>query len=270
MTDRDDATTAPNDDSADAGDETYTAEMGPNEKRSNGSRSDDGDAAEGHSNGGRPEQHALDGELSDRDAPLADLTQRLTDDRRRASSEVDLDVGEVDPSVGDVDSGISEAAGNGVANDEEETDGRSSTASAESSAGEGKAPLDRIAGDVRERRQRREGAERDPFEEMDVGAVDGEDAWEDLLSEEGPSESERAVGAGASAAAVETAGLDGRAEHVVPKAQFCGRCPSLGEPPVLSCENDGTEIIEVTDSEHFRVRGCPFAGRDENDRPEFD
>lgn len=143
-------------------------------------------------------------------------------------------------------------------------------ASTESSVGKEEAPLERIAGDVRERRHRREEDESAPFEEMDVGAVDGEDVWEDLLSAEDVNEFERAVGAGASASEVETAGLEDRTEHIVPKAHFCGRCPYLGHPPRLACENDGTEIVEVTDSEHFRVRGCPFTDRDESELSEFD
>lgn len=137
------------------------------------------------------------------------------------------------------------------------------------------APLDRIASDVRERRQRREREpEADLFEEMDVREIDGEQIWDELLSEEeeveGASESERAVGAGAEVTEVGTAPGQQRQAHIVPKDEFCGRCPHLGDPPALTCEHDGTDIVEVTDADHFRVRGCPFADRDEDDLAEFD
>jgi hypothetical protein len=129
-------------------------------------------------------------------------------------------------------------------------------------------PMERIAADVRERRQREQDTESDPFEEMAVEEeIDGELLWEDLLSEEEMSEAERAVGAGASATEV---GPDTREEHVVEKDQFCGRCPYLTEPPMLACEHDGTEIVEVADSDHFRVRNCPFAARDDDQLAEFD
>ncbi len=129
-------------------------------------------------------------------------------------------------------------------------------------------PMEEIAADVRERRQREQDTESDPFEEMAVEEeIDGELLWEDLLSEEEMSEAERAVGAGASATEV---GPDTREEHVVEKDQFCGRCPYLSEPPMLACEHDGTEIVEVTDSDHFRVRSCPFAARDDDRLAEFD
>lgn len=212
--------------------------------------SDRDDAATG------PNGDSADRDPSDRESPLEGLTDRITDDRRATA-------GEGDESASDV-------ADSDVAGDGEQTERPSPRESRESPAGEGGAPLDRIVGDVRERRQRRERGQSDPFEEMDVEAVAGEGVWEDLLSEEDVGESECAVGAGASAVEAGTAGLDDREEHVVPKAEFCGRCPHLGEPPELACENDGTEIIEVTDSEHFRVRGCPFAGQGEDDLTEFD
>lgn len=132
------------------------------------------------------------------------------------------------------------------------------------------APLERLAGDVRQRRQDEPDSESDPFERMEAGAVDGEDVWEEILSEGEASEAERAVGVGASAIEVDGASEAERTEYVVPKDEFCGRCPYLGDPPELACENDSTEIVEVTDSERFRVRGCPFAGRDDSELADFE
>ncbi|MEZ3117073.1 hypothetical protein RYH80_14245 [Halobaculum sp. MBLA0147] len=56
-------------------------------------------------------------------------------------------------------------------------------------------------------------------------------------------------------------------EHVVDKRQYCQQCPHLADPPELGCTHEGTEIVEVTDAEHFRVRACPVIGED---GPNFD
>lgn len=133
------------------------------------------------------------------------------------------------------------------------------------------APFEEMAGDMRKRRQRREeDPESGPFETMDTGEVDGEAVWEELLTEEEMSEAERSVGAGVSATEVGSASAGERTEHIVPKDQFCGRCPYLTDPPGLACEHEGTEIVEVTDSKQFRLRGCPFAGREENELTDFE
>lgn len=133
------------------------------------------------------------------------------------------------------------------------------------------APFEEMAGDMRKRRTRREeDPESSPFEAMDVGEVDGEAVWEELLTEEEMSEAERAVGAGVSATEVGSASAGERTEHIVPKDQFCSRCPYLADPPGLACEHEGTEIVEVTDAEQFRVRGCPFAGREADELTDFE
>lgn len=133
------------------------------------------------------------------------------------------------------------------------------------------AAFEELAGDMRKRRQRREeNPESGPFETMDVGEVDGEAVWEELLTDEELNEAERAVGAGVSATEVGSATPGERTEHIVPKDQFCSRCPYLTDPPGLACGHEGTEIVEVTDSEQFRLRGCPFAGREEDELTKFE
>lgn len=44
---------------------------------------------------------------------------------------------------------------------------------------------------------------------------------------------------------------------VVPKNRFCQRCEYFSAPPEVRCNNPGTTIEEVVDSEQFRVRSCP-------------
>lgn len=130
---------------------------------------------------------------------------------------------------------------------------------------EERAPLDDLSREVRERREREaqeQPAESDLFEAVDVGEIDAEQVWEEIVSEEERAEG-KAVGAGSEAEKVGSGGPDQRPEHLLPKSEFCGRCPYLTEPPELACSHEGTDIVEVADVDHFRVRGCPFAAEDE-------
>ncbi len=102
----------------------------------------------------------------------------------------------------------------------------------------------------------------DPFDRMSVGEIDEETLWSSLGSDD-------AVGVGVDADPLDGAdpasGVDsvgdagpGAAEHVVTKDTYCQSCPYLDEPPELACTHEGTEIVEVVDSERFRVRNCPM------------
>jgi hypothetical protein len=135
----------------------------------------------------------------------------------------------------------------------------------------------------------------DAFEQMDVEPVDSEDVWADLLDDEtdeaaaadgpaaqaatadaaerdaaaggatGGASASTAVTADAAPAEAETAAdaagtgpeADHRAEHVIPKADYCQRCVYFSDPPDVACGHEGTDIVSVEDFEHFRVRGCP-------------
>jgi hypothetical protein len=106
----------------------------------------------------------------------------------------------------------------------------------------------------------------DPFEEMSVGEIDEETLWSSLESGEATSvgdtagvETDSLGGADPApgAESVEGAGSEMR-EHVVPKKTYCQSCPYLDDPPALACTHEGTDIVEVVDSERFRVRNCPM------------
>ena len=137
------------------------------------------------------------------------------------------------------------------------------------------APLADLASEVRARREARE--ERDPgdlddpidadapdtdlFETVDVDAVDDEAIWESFVEGEmGPAEQ---VGLGADVEAAPDS-----AEHVVPKRDFCQRCPHFADPPDTACTHEGTTIVEVVDTDHFRVRDCPIV--EDEDAAAFD
>lgn len=106
----------------------------------------------------------------------------------------------------------------------------------------------------------------DPFEQMSVGEIDEEALWSSLESDETVGVGDAAGVGGDSlsgadpvpgAASVEDAG-SGVREHVVPKETYCQSCPYLDDPPALACTHEGTDIVEVVDSERFRVRDCPM------------
>lgn len=98
----------------------------------------------------------------------------------------------------------------------------------------------------------------DPFERVEVEDIDGEDVWESLEGEE-PAAERSAIDAGADAERVEREdpGAE-RPDHVVEKSAYCQRCRFLSAPPEVRCTHEGTAIVEVVDSERFRVRGCPM------------
>lgn len=111
-------------------------------------------------------------------------------------------------------------------------------------------PFAGLAAETRERRRRREGADDDPFEQMEVSEIDADDLWEsldDVDPEDAPGGTAERVG--------ET---DSRPEHVVNKREYCQQCRYLSAPPDLSCGHEGTDIVEAVDADRFRVRGCPM------------
>ena len=117
-------------------------------------------------------------------------------------------------------------------------------------------PLADVASEVDERRRRTTGTD-DPFESVEVGEVDGEQLWERLA--EGDDQIPISV------PPEETDGeddLDGRDVRTIPKAT-CHGCPHFGEPPKLACTHEGTDILEMPDSEHFRVADCPMVVEEE-------
>jgi len=130
------------------------------------------------------------------------------------------------------------------------------------------APLADLAREVRARQEDRaaretadlgaDAPETDLFESVDVGEVDDEEVWESFV--EGETGPEDRVGLGAEAEqAAEPA------EHVVPKRDFCQRCPHFAAPPDTACTHDGTAIVEVVDTDHFRVRDCPIVEGEDGD-----
>jgi hypothetical protein len=177
----------------------------------------------------------------DEDVPLEDLAERLGLDEEDEDGDDRADV-PVDPPS---------PAGSEDPDTERE---EAAAADASATAAEDDEPLGDLAERVRARQADRAGEE-SPFEAMDVGEVEGEDLWSELF-ERDDGDVDRYVGVGGEAERV--GGGAGYDEFVVETATFCKRCPLLGPPPELHCTHEGTEILEVVDTEHFKVRECPM------------
>ena len=97
-----------------------------------------------------------------------------------------------------------------------------------------------------------------PFESMETEPLET-DIWETIGSDEPPSESTPST-------------HHDPVETVVEKRRYCQRCPHFGEPPDAVCTHPGTTILEVVDSERFRVQNCPVVARQADDEaePTFD
>ncbi|MFH5800074.1 hypothetical protein [Haladaptatus sp. CMAA 1911] len=115
-------------------------------------------------------------------------------------------------------------------------------------------PLSGLVSDIEERRNRKSKRADDAFEEVDVGDVDTDELWDDLLNEDG---GELVV------SVPREAGWDDRDVRTIPKTT-CHGCPHVGDPPDLRCTHEGTDILSMPDVEHFRVADCPMVA-DEDD-----
>ncbi|MFB6113906.1 MAG: hypothetical protein ABEJ58_07370 [Halodesulfurarchaeum sp.] len=89
----------------------------------------------------------------------------------------------------------------------------------------------------------------DQFVEETVVPVDTDTVWADVLMDESDPEGlfDPAQGSGEDTFQIISKGV-------------CHRCEYFGDPPVLSCTNEGTTIHQVVDVEHFRVSNCPMVG----------
>lgn len=93
----------------------------------------------------------------------------------------------------------------------------------------------------------------DLFTEVETSDVDAGAVW-DALGGDG----RRPVRSGASAPLGEPSATD---EAVVTKASYCQGCEHFSAPPEMHCDNPGTDILELVDVRHVRVRNCPVVER---------
>lgn len=128
------------------------------------------------------------------------------------------------------------------------------------------APLSDLADRVRDRQADAdaEDVDEDLFEDVGVSAVDSEAIWETIEETEAETETETdagslgAVGMRGSTERIEREDPTAvRPDHIVPKTDYCQRCEHFSDPPEVTCTYADSDIVEVVDADHFRVRGCP-------------
>ncbi|MFC7082463.1 hypothetical protein [Halorussus caseinilyticus] len=138
-------------------------------------------------------------------------------------------------------------------------------------------PLADVASAVDERRRRKRD-ETDAFESVDVGDIDGEKLWEEL-AERGDEGEGATAAVSADAPTAESADATEVAETTSPDpaasasdrdvrtipTETCHGCPHFGDPPDLACTHEGTDILAMPDTGHFRVADCPMVVDGEED-----
>lgn len=120
-------------------------------------------------------------------------------------------------------------------------------------------PMADVASEVDERR-RRDRSSDDAFESIEVGELDGEQLWERLA--EGDDAPTATVPPGETVEVEDGDEWAGRDVRTIPKAT-CHGCPHFGDPPELACTHEGTAILAMTDTDHFRVVDCPVVVEEE-------
>lgn len=109
----------------------------------------------------------------------------------------------------------------------------------------------------------------DPFEEIQYDDEAIDNVWELVLGSDTAvaetADFSSATGPDADmppgAETVETATETEHEEHIVNKRKYCQLCEYFSDPPDVSCSHPGTEILEVTDSDQFRVKDCPMIAK---------
>ena len=86
------------------------------------------------------------------------------------------------------------------------------------------------------------------FEREDVTDVDSERLWQRLENDEPVAEPARAKE---------------REVREIEKGGYCHQCEHFAAPPTVACTLEGTDILEVTSFERFRVADCPVVLEDE-------
>ena len=197
-----------------------------------------GDRTAGDDDFGEPERTEPEPRDSGGDVPLSDLAGRIAD--RRGGDAADASTGDRDADASTRDRDADASTGDRDAD----------------------APVGELDTDLANAPPPEDGES--PFEQMSVGEIDEDALWSSLESggETGagtgdPAEAPVGVDPRSGVESVETPGSDVR-EHVVPKDTYCQSCPYLDDPPSLACTHEGTDIVEVVDSERFRVRDCPM------------
>lgn len=128
----------------------------------------------------------------------------------------------------------------------DDADGRSEVADPP-----GEVDFDTPLGDIADRTRRsRDGPADDDvmeaFSEVDVDDVDVDQLWSELEDDD------------LGETVDEPHGSSERDVRVVSKRDYCQRCQYFSAPPEVRCNHAAGEILEMVDTEQFRVADCPI------------
>ena len=85
------------------------------------------------------------------------------------------------------------------------------------------------------------------FDRESVTDIDSDRLWERLTDD----------------AVDEPVRSDEREVREIDKGSYCHQCEHFAAPPTVACTREGTEILELTSVETFRVADCPVVLEDE-------
>lgn len=104
------------------------------------------------------------------------------------------------------------------------------------------------------------------FTEVETDEMDDEDVWAELegSATAGGSEPDTGPELDAGSAPLEGEDAPTSGETVVRKRAYCEQCEYFSEPPNVACGFPDGEIVELVDTERFKVRNCPVVARREH------
>lgn len=208
------------------------------------------------------------------------MSDDATDDRRSRDDRAVDEADDHDEGHGDHADAAHEADVRGDASEEdgtEATDDGDAETTASTGGGDDRVPDERAAGD-RSTEVDRPAADPDvdPFSDLAEPDGDVEELFTEVQADDVDAESVWAELDGFGSADAD-AGADGDDyfeeptdavvaeasgdEAVVSKATYCQRCEHFSRPPDVRCNNPGTEIVELVDVKHLRVRDCPVVAQ---------
>lgn len=164
-----------------------------------------------------------------------------TPDRQYADGE--SEDGVPDEPLADVATNVRDGASHTAAGDE-----FGSGVAADERSGDRDGPLGELASDVARRRSETDDGS-DLFTNEEVGSIDSDAVWERVEAKSEPDGS--------------PTGVTQDPERIVSKSSYCQGCEHFTAPPAVGCEHEGTDILELVDTEQFRVRNCPKVAEDE-------
>lgn len=103
------------------------------------------------------------------------------------------------------------------------------------------------------------------FTEVETAELDDEEVWAELEgATAGASEPDASPEVDAGNDTLDGDDVPTSGEAVVEKRAYCEQCEHFSEPPEVACTYPDAEIVELVDTERFKLRRCPVVARREH------